>query len=275
MEPDTETGTELKLECDEDDDQPTIHNDDDNFPTKSDRLQSSQFYCRYCCIRFISHEHYNLHKQSYHPKCQVCKAQYKDRNSLQSHQKREHSFYDCPSCRACFASAHTLVQHLQSLRDSVIFKCDKHNCSGERFHSIGEYWKHKYEQHEMAKCVICAQQFGNRSRLHRHMKDMHQIETIRGKMYSVVKPNINAQSCAEQNAGTPDLGLTSSNIKKEGDDKIHPLQSSVAKQNECLASNCNKTNCSSCAIVMGDGAKAELNNIVVSYNILRFFWVGR
>ncbi len=266
MEPDNETETQLKLECDEDDDQ-TIHNDDDNFPTKSNQQQSCQFYCRYCRIKFFSQEHYNLHKQSYHPKCQVCKAQYKDRNSLRSHQKRDHSFYECPSCKACFASAGILLKHLQSLRDSALFKCDKPVCTEERFHSIGEYWKHKYEEHEMARCVICAQRFGNRSRLHRHMKDMHQIETIRGKIFSVVKPNISTQSYAEQNAGTPDLGLTTSDIKEEGDNNIHPSLPSVSKHNERLASNCNKPNCSYCAIIVEDGANKANNENVMEHSI--------
>ncbi len=217
---------------------------------KPDPQQFSRSWCLFCGVKFLCNDHFEIHKQTWHPKCEICKTQYLDIRGLRAHQKREHSFHECPSCQEGFVYASDLLKHLQSLKDFALFKCDKEDCIEQEFHTMGECWKHRYEENITEKCIICAQGFENQETLHEHMKDVHQLQVdISGKMTRVTS------SWTKENAYNPNVNFEIPHPKGEQNpvqNNIPPSFASVSKQNEQFASNCNKPNCSYCAIFLGE-----------------------
>ncbi len=136
---------------------------------------SSYFYCTYCKLAIINNENYRIHNQYYHPICNVCGIQCPDIKNLRSHQKREHSFEECPMCTEHFESTFKLSQHLKSVKDPVLFKYDKDNCT-EIFHTSDDLLKHDVNEHMGNKCPICRVSTVSQWGMVKHMRTAHQID---------------------------------------------------------------------------------------------------
>ena len=232
----------------------TIITDDNNIndnsiadTIKPDLHKSSDpCYCSHCGVHFICMEHYKSHNMSFHPICKTCNVQFKDLKSMKSHNKKEHSFQECPTCKGSFASTYSLLEHFKSFQNYEIFECNTANCD-QVFHTGSELRKHKYTEHISTKCMICGLTIGlpRYETLNSHLKSLHDVELIKGRMTRLGQPKTVASPCKRETIDNPDID----SAKKWKSDIVPPSFLTDLSQRDQIASNSHVS-----VKVMGEGS---------------------
>ncbi len=177
-----------------------------------DQRKLSKWYCNYCSIRFVIRRHFELHNDSIHPRCLCCGVHFQNLKCLKSHQKQVHSLQECPACQQNFMSIHLLLEHLKSVKDSSLFRCDGKDC-GLVFHTKRELDIHNSFEHMYLNCVLCGPYEAsteNTTVLESHMKEAHKVVIVNWELPTVlpirIQQNLSAKEAQqEKRSASPSL----------------------------------------------------------------------